>query len=292
VLDVVPYVIIAIGVLMIPLGIAMLLGKNVTLRLPKMSRGTGSRDLPSVFLFGVSYAVVSMSCTIGIFIPAISSSFTTDGIATGTGNFLAYAIGMGIVITFLTMSLALAKSNVAAGMRRILPYIGPISGVMLIIAGAYLIDYGIWDHRLTLGGDLEAGNLMVDQFLDFQSATNGWIQDTTTERIGLLAVFGIAGALLVAWRDDVDDATRRLLVTTAYIATWLGVEIYNGGEFVFVPLLRFLVGWPTRVAHWFTDPSRFGVPLEIAVLAFAAWITWRQIDRYRPRHAAGVLGTT
>ncbi len=292
VLDVVPYVIIFVGVLMIPLGIAMLLGREVTLPLPKMNKGTGSRNLGSVFMFGVSYAVVSLSCTIGIFIPAISKAFTDDGIATGTGNFLAYAVGMGIVITFLTMSLALAKSNVAVGMRRILPFIAPISGAMLVIAGIYLIDYGIWDYQVTIANNFSADNLMVDQFLDFQAATNSWIQDTTTERIGLLSLFGIAGALLAGWRDDVEDPAVRLGVTLAYWVAFLGVEAYNGGEFVILPLLRFIGGWPLRVAHWLTEPLRAGVPLEIAFTALVVWIAWRRAARYRPQHAARVVGAT
>ena len=37
-------------------------GFDPVLRLPKMNKGTGSRELPSMFLFGVSYAVVSLSC--------------------------------------------------------------------------------------------------------------------------------------------------------------------------------------------------------------------------------------
>jgi len=292
VLEYVPYVIIAIGVLMVPLGIAMLLGKDVRLKLPKMNKGTGSRSLGSVFMFGMSYAVVSLSCTIGIFIPAISQSFATDGVATGTGNFLAYALGMGIVITFLTMSLALAKSNVATGMRRILPYITPFSGAMLVLAGIYIIDYGIWDYQVTIAGNLDAGNLMVDQFLDFQATVSAWITDTTTERIGLVALFGIIGALLVGWRDDVDDPAKKLGATFAFIGTYLGVEAYNGADFVFLPLARFIVGWPLRVVHWFTDPARFGVPLEIAFLALIGWIAWRRIDRYRPQHVQDVVGAT
>jgi cytochrome c-type biogenesis protein len=292
VLDYVPYVIIAIGVMMIPLGVAMLMGKEVRLRLPKLNKGTGSRSFGSVFMFGMSYAVVSLSCTIGIFIPAISQSFATDGVATGTGNFLAYAIGMGLVITFLTMSLALAKSNVAIGMRRILPYITPFSGAMLILAGVYIIDYGIWDYQVTIAGNLGAGNLMVDQFLDFQQTVSAWITDTTTERIGLVAIFGIVGALLVGWRDDQTDDTKRLGVTLTYATTYLGVEAFYGGDFIFLPIVRFVVGWPLRIAHWLTDPLRFGVPLEIAFVALMALIAWRRIDRYRPQNAPDVLSAT
>lgn len=289
VLEYVPYAIIVIGVLMIPMGVAMLVGKDVILRLPKMNKGTGSRDLGSVFMFGVSYAVVSLSCTVGIFVLNISDSFTKDGFAKGSGNFLAYAIGMGLIITFLTMSLALAKSNVAVSMRKLLPYIGRISGGLLVLVGVYMIDFGIWDYRVIIANDFTAGNLLVDQVEEFQGATTNWIETTTTERIGLLSLLGILGVLLVAWRDDVTDQAKRLGVTLAYLTTLIAVEIYNSGDFVLLPLARFIFGWPLRVAHWFTDPLRYGVPLEILFIALVGSIAVRRVSRYRPQHATGVV---
>ncbi|MEZ5247083.1 MAG: cytochrome c biogenesis CcdA family protein [Acidimicrobiales bacterium] len=284
--DYVPYVIVAIGVLLIPLGISMLLGRELNLRLPKMNKGTGSRNLGSVFMFGVSYAVVSLSCTVGIFISGVSSSFSSDGVARGTGNFLAYAIGMGVVITFLTMSLALAKSNVATNMRRLLPYIGRISGVLLVLAGIYMIDYGIWDYQVVINNEFDAGNLLVDHFLEFQEAASSWIQETTTERIGLISLLGIIGALVVAWRDDLDDAVARMAVGMAYVVGYLLVEIYNGGEFILLPLVRFFGGWPERIGHWVADPGRGGVPLEMMVVGLVGWIVVRRVNRYRPQHVA------
>ncbi|MYH87994.1 MAG: cytochrome c biogenesis protein CcdA, partial [Acidimicrobiaceae bacterium] len=157
------YVTIAIGVLMLPLGVFMALGKDFVLRLPKLNLGTGSRDLSSVFLFGVSYAVVSLSCTIGLFLSSVTTSFTTDGWLEGLGNFLAYALGMGALITFLTMSLALAKTDVAKGMRQVLPYVGRFSGFVLLIAGLYLIDYGYFEIRVLSGSDYSSPR--VDRFL-------------------------------------------------------------------------------------------------------------------------------
>ena len=273
------YVTIVIGVLMLPLGVFMALGKDFVLRLPKLNLGTGSRDLSSVFLFGVSYAVVSLSCTIGLFLSSVTTSFTTDGWLEGFGNFLAYALGMGALITFLTMSLALAKTDVAKGMRQVLPYVGRFSGLVLLVAGLYLIDYGYFEIRLLSGSNYSSPR--VDSFLEFQAAVNNWIQDTTPERIAVISVLGVVGALIIGWRDLETDRIKRFSVSAGFICSYLIIEfLFNQGEFIFLPLLRFIGGWPLRVVHWFSDPLRFGVPIEAAFTALVVWLVWRRFVRY------------
>ena len=288
------YLTIAIGVLMLPLGVFMALGKDFVLRLPKLNLGTGSRDLSSVFLFGVSYAVVSLSCTIGLFLSSVTTSFTTDGWLEGFGNFLAYALGMGALITFLTMSLALAKTDVAKGMRQVLPYVGRFSGLVLLVAGLYLIDYGYFEIRLLSGSDYSSPR--VDSFLEFQAAVNNWIQDTTPERIAVISVLGVIGALIIGWRDLETDRIKRFSVSAGFVCSSLIIEfLFNQGEFIFLPLLRFIGGWPLRVVHWFSDPLRFGVPIEAALTALLVWLVWRRFARYlrsRSRSVADNLTET
>ena len=50
-----------------------------------------------------------------------------------------------------------------------------------------------------------------------------------------------------------------------------------------LPVLRFAAGWPERVGRWFTDPARFGVPLEILFAALVVWVVWRAARRLRRR---------
>ena len=68
---------------LIGLGIAMLRGFEPILKLPKLQKGTGSRELPTMFLFGVSYAVSSLSCTIPVFLALVASSFTQSEVGAG-----------------------------------------------------------------------------------------------------------------------------------------------------------------------------------------------------------------
>ncbi len=280
VLEYTGYVTIAIGVLMLPLGVYMAIGKDLIVRLPKLNKGTDSRNLTSVFLFGVSYAVVSLSCTIGLFLSTVTTSFTTEGWLQGIGNFLAYALGMGALITFLTMSLALAKTDVAKGMRRVLPYVGRVSGFILLAAGLYLIDYGYFELQVLQGSDYSSPR--VDRFLEMQAAVNNWISDTTTERIAIISLLGVIGALIIGWLDLETDRLKRLSVTVTYGLSYLIIEfLFYRAEFVFLPLLRFVVGWPQRIANWFSDPLRFGVLFEVVVVALVVWYLWHRIPKLK-----------
>ena len=282
VLDRIGYVTIAIGVIMALLGVWLLAGRAVNLRLPKMNRGTGSRGLGSVFMFGVSYAVVSLSCTIGLFIAAVATSFSADGVANGTANFVAYGVGMGAVITFLTLALALARSSVVPAMRRMFRWINPVSGLVLIASGIYVANYGWWELQVI--DDPLASNVFVEKFTEFQAAVSNWIDDATAERIGVLCGLGVLGVLVLGWRQGETRKLVRRTVSAAYAALYLVVEFYfNQAEFVVLPVWRFVAGWPLRVGHWFTDPARFGVPLEILFTAVIVWIAWRALRRVRHR---------
>ena len=282
VLDRIGYVTIGIGVIMALLGLWMLTGRAINLRLPKMSRGTGGRSLGSVFMFGVSYAVVSLSCTIGLFVAAVAASFSADGVADGTANFVAYGVGMGAVITFLTLALALTRTSVVGAMRKMFRWINPISGLVLIASGIYVANYGWWELQIL--EDPLAANVLVDKFTEFQAAVSNWIDHATAERLGVLCALGVLGALVMGWRQGETSVFLRRFVTAVYLALYLMVEFYfNRADFVVLPILRFVGGWPLRVGHWFTDPIRFGVPLEILFTALIAWIVWRTVKRARRR---------
>lgn len=140
------YITLGMGVLLVVLGVAMLRGFQPLLKLPKLEKGTGSRSSVSMFLFGVSYAIASLSCTIGIFIsaiPADGSSF-----ADRFGAFLSYGLGMGLLATFLTLAVAFGKNGIVNRMRSILPKINLISAVILVVVGAYVAAYGVWQIQV------------------------------------------------------------------------------------------------------------------------------------------------
>ena len=126
-------------------------GKLYTNRAQSAAARIGKASDTSVkgyFLFGISYAVASLSCTLPIFLGLISSSLATGGIAEATGQFLAYALGMTFVITFITILIAVFKGALVNQIRRAMPYVSSVSAGVLILVGGYLIFYWLTEGEV------------------------------------------------------------------------------------------------------------------------------------------------
>ena len=104
-------------------------------------------NIRGYFLFGVSYGVASLSCTLPIFLTVIGTSLVISDVPSTLGQLILYGLGMGLVITSLTVGMALFRGAMVGGLRKALPYVQPISSVFMLVAGAYIVFY--W---LTIGG--------------------------------------------------------------------------------------------------------------------------------------------
>ena len=102
------------------------------------------------FLFGLSYGTASLSCTLPIFLTVVGTSLAVSTLGTSIIQFLAYGLGMGLVIVALTLGMALFKETVAGGMQKALPYIQPVGSWLMVVAGTYIVFY--W---LSIGGLLD-----------------------------------------------------------------------------------------------------------------------------------------
>lgn len=143
-----PRLTIIIGVGLVVLGIAMLRGFQPALSLPKLNRGGGDQSIVSMFVFGVSYAIASLSCTIGIFITIVANTTRSEGFGERLGSFLSYAIGMGLLATVVTLAVGFGKKGLVNNFRRLLPKINLFSAIILVIVGVYVTLYGIWSQQV------------------------------------------------------------------------------------------------------------------------------------------------
>lgn len=200
-----PWVTLVLGIGLVFLGIWFLMGRTLTLPIPKPARGADGRELWSTFLFGVSYALVSLSCTISTFLIAVTATFEESNFVSGVAVFIAYGLGMGLVLMVLTMAIALAEQGLVRNLRRVLPYVHRVSGGLLVIAGAYVAYYGWYELRVQ-DGDTSAGGL-ADFVFDLNREVSSWIQDVGPLRIGLLLTLIVAiGIFATAFRRTREDA--------------------------------------------------------------------------------------
>jgi cytochrome c biogenesis protein CcdA len=182
-----PWVSVGMGVLLLVLGAAMIAGFEPTVALPKMAVGKGDAQARSMFLFGMSYAVASLSCTIPLFVGVLGISFD-DSFASGLAGFAAYGLGMGALVTVLTLAVALARTGLVAALRRALPWITRISGVLVMAGGALVAYYGWASTR-----DRPSS---VQQWLyDVQGNVTTWIGQVGALRVGLMCAVIVAGAV-------------------------------------------------------------------------------------------------
>ncbi|MPY92263.1 MAG: cytochrome c biogenesis protein CcdA [Acidimicrobiia bacterium] len=201
---------IAIGVGLVALGVATIARRQVGLALPKLARGGADRGLWSMLIFGTSYAVASLTCTIAPFLAATSTTFTNDGVAAGVGAFVAYGLGMGVLVTVLTLAVALARGSLVAGFRRAVRFVPVVSGVMLVLAGAYVAYYGIYEFRQSR--DVLTRDPVIDRGLDLSADLQSWVDSVGPLRLGAVcaAILGLAIVLSACWRARARQHAARL----------------------------------------------------------------------------------
>jgi cytochrome c-type biogenesis protein len=191
-----PWVTIVLGIGLIGLGIALLAGRTLSFNLPKVSRGADSQQHWSVFVFGISYALVSLSCTLPTFFAAVAGVFDTENFVSGVAVFIAYGLGMGLVLMVLTLAIALAQRGLVTNLKRALPYVNRVSGGLLVLAGAYVAYYGWYELRVREGDT--SGGAIADLVFDLNARISSFIQDAGPVRIGLLLALIIAASITVA----------------------------------------------------------------------------------------------
>jgi len=142
---------IVVGAALVLLGLWLLSGREIVVRVPRLSGVAPTEGRASMVVYGVAYAVASLSCTIAPFLAVTTSTFRLHSPLAGIAVFLAYAIGMGMVVGVLAVSVALAQDRLVQRLRGVMPYVNRISGVLLVVAGAYVVYYGVYELRLAQG---------------------------------------------------------------------------------------------------------------------------------------------
>jgi hypothetical protein len=96
----------------------------------------------------------------------------------------------------LAVSVAVASSTMLDRLRRILPYVNRIGGVLLVVVGAYVTYYGVYEIRL-FGGGVGAADPVITAAGRLQATLAGWVHQhgALPWLVVLIAGTGLAAVL-------------------------------------------------------------------------------------------------
>ncbi len=185
-----PVVTVLLGVALLVAGVALLAGRSLG---PAMHvKGTAPTGTwRSQIGYGATFALASLSCTLAPFLAVTSAALRSGSVPGVVASFLAYALGMAAVVGALALLAATASAQVAR-VRRATPVITRVSGVLMVLAGAYVTWYGVYELRVLDGG--AASDPVVGAALGVQ----GWLVRTVSDAgAGFVALLGVAVLLVV-----------------------------------------------------------------------------------------------
>lgn len=147
------YVSLLIGVALIILGIAMLFGYRLPFSTPKLETGKRDQTVASMYVFGLAYAIASIGCTIGPFSAIVLGTIDTNGFLQGIIAIVLYGLAMSLLVTTLTVTLALAQGGLLKSLRVGMTYVEIASAIIMILSGLYLTWYWFNDIRAKYDDD-------------------------------------------------------------------------------------------------------------------------------------------
>jgi hypothetical protein len=178
------------------------------------ARWAPTTRLGSMFTYGISYAVASLSCTVGPFLAVTATALRGGSVLGGMAVYVAYAAGFTLVVGVLAVAAALASSAAVDRMRRIVPYVNRISGALLLVVGVYVGYYGLYEIRL-FAGNGNPEDPVIAAAGRVQGAIAGWVhQHGAWPWLVALAALIIA-AFAAAWRASASARYRRADRATA-----------------------------------------------------------------------------
>ena len=153
VISAMPWISLALGVGLFIFGLWLLAGRYLSaaflLRWSSALGGSHAGGVRGYFLYGLTFGICSVSCTLPIFLVVVGSAVAAGGVWSGLGQFVSYGLGMSAVATAMTLAVAMVKEGmIVARVRRILPYLQPATAVFVMLAGIYIIYYWLYRGNL------------------------------------------------------------------------------------------------------------------------------------------------
>lgn len=139
-----PWMAVAVGLAIVGLGVLLLLDKSPSIGIRMdLAPHISSRGLRSFLLFGVAYAMASLSCTSPIFIYVTLQALSLGSLEGAVATIVSYVVGMGIAMTMFSTFLVMGSQKLLQYAYNAMPIIKRIAGLIVTVAGFYIIYFQI-----------------------------------------------------------------------------------------------------------------------------------------------------
>ncbi len=116
----------------------------------RVQRWSGPGGRWPFFLYGLSYGLVSLTCSLPVFLAVDAVGFH-QGILVGLIRYVVFAFGMGIIVTGLSLITVEARALAERLIEAVIPSIHKLSAVVMVAASFYLLWYWIGGPGLHVG---------------------------------------------------------------------------------------------------------------------------------------------
>lgn len=163
IIGVIPWVAVVIGVGLVGLGVWLLTGRPLPIRVPAPKQGVHGRGAPALLGFGIAYALASLSCTLPVFLTVVAGTLTRQSVPAGVAVFGAYAVGMTLPLLGVSVALALGRGAAVRKLQSFTRYANRVAGGLLVAAGGYIVVF--WTVSLSAGAGATPGVIQAVETL-------------------------------------------------------------------------------------------------------------------------------
>lgn len=192
-----PWLSLGVGAVLTVVGLVMLAGRSLPLRLPNAvrRRGIAPTTMPRMVAFGVGYAITSLTCTFGVLLAVITQALAAGSILNLLGVFSSYAAGAATLLLLVSLAAAVASTALERVTRLMARAGGRLAGAVLVLTGIYLITY--WWPAATNGTPTSSGIARI--VANAGAHTQMWVQ-AHQELVVLIAGISVIAALAAVVR--------------------------------------------------------------------------------------------
>ena len=187
------YASLAIGIILVIGGARMLTGWTPKFATPQLS-GVQTKTFRATVIYGVAYAVASIGCTIGFLTTAVFGSIALHGFISGVLSILLYGLGMAMLVTALTVSLAFAKTGIVTIIKNRLHIIQRLGAIFVTMTGVYLVVY--WYGAISE----ERSTSFVTRIERWQTSVASFLQQQGAFRLAIVLTLIVIVAMVVSRR--------------------------------------------------------------------------------------------